>query len=321
LRNTVYGTDFAYRNSRLPRGKIFEANGWIQKSRSEGLHGDDAAWGLSLNSPNATGWRGLAEYRRIEANFDPALGFVNRAGIEDYNLDTGYMKRFGKGSPVRSVLTRIGRTQVNTLDDGNLSSQATTFRMTVDNQTGDNAQLQLINSREFLRQDFTIFRASDGSRSVVIPQGGYEFQEASLAVTANGFRRVSGSATVRGGDYYDGSHVSGTLLVNWSPSRHLNTSVSYSEDHIDLPGGDFTVRLVSARADTVFSSHWSWTNLLQYDNVSQVLGINSRVHWQPRAGRDVYLVFNYGLEDRDQDDNFRATNWDLSLKFSYNLRY
>jgi hypothetical protein len=90
---------------------------------------------------------------------------------------------------------------------------------------------------------------------------------------------------------------------------------------IDLPGADFTVRLIGVKADTVFSSRWSWTNLLQYDNVSEVLGINSRVHWQPRAGREVYLVYNYGLEDRDRTDGFRALNWDLSLKFSYNFRY
>ncbi len=201
-----------------------------------------------------------------------------------------------------------------------MSSELASFRVSVDNQTGDSITPRLIGSHEYLPIPFTIFRATDASRAVVIPAGNYRFEDAELRLSANGFRRVSGSFTARGGEYYDGSHASGTLVLNYIPTRHVNTSVSYSEDHISLPGGNFVARLASVRADLVLSSHWAWTNTVQYDNLSQVLGVNSRIHWQPRAGRDAYLVLNYGLQDRDLDRNFGSVGWDLALKFNYDLR-
>lgn len=321
LDNSVYGTDFSYRNSRLPQGKIVEANVWLQQSDTQGVSGDDAAYGVTVSAPNATAWRGTASYKKIEANFDPALGFVNRPGIEDYVLDGGYMWRFDNTGPLRSVLTRLDYYRADTLDDGQLGSEATTFRVSLENQTGDNSQLRFINNAEVLRAPFTIFRSSDALRTVVIPQGTYRFNEAALQFNTNGFRKVSGGMTLRGGDYYNGSHVNGQFSLNWIPTNHLVTSLSWNEDRISLPGGDFVVRLLGVTADLVFSSHLSWSNLLQYDNVSEIVGLNSRLHWQPRAGQDAYLVFNYGLEDRDRDNDFASLNTDLSLKFSYTLRY
>ena len=60
---------------------------------------------------------------------------------------------------------------------------------------------------------------------------------------------------------------------------------------------------------------------MQYDNVSEVMGFNSRLHWIPEAGRQAFLVFNYGLIDRDKDNTFTSTNTDISLKFNYTFRF
>ncbi len=75
LGNTLYGVDYTYRDSNL-RGKLFEANGWAQRSQTEGPRGDDDAWGVGVSSPNGRGWRGTGEFKRIGASFFPALGFV-----------------------------------------------------------------------------------------------------------------------------------------------------------------------------------------------------------------------------------------------------
>jgi hypothetical protein len=70
-----------------------------------------------------------------------------------------------------------------------------------------------------------------------------------------------------------------------------------------------------------FSNTLSWTTLFQYDNVSEVLGFNSRLHWIPEAGREAFLVFNYGMNDLDKDNDFTSTTADVSLKFNYTLRF
>jgi hypothetical protein len=61
--------------------------------------------------------------------------------------------------------------------------------------------------------------------------------------------------------------------------------------------------------------------MLQYDNISEELGINTRLQWIPQAGREALMVLNYALEDRDKDNTFHAAAADLSIRFRYTLRY
>jgi hypothetical protein len=75
------------------------------------------------------------------------------------------------------------------------------------------------------------------------------------------------------------------------------------------------------RAELIFSSTLSWVNLIQYDNVSENLGLNSRLHWIPQAGREGFLVLNRNMTDLDRDDSFRPVAADLAAKFSYTWRF
>jgi len=109
--------------------------------------------------------------------------------------------------------------------------------------------------------------------------------------------------------------------MNWRPTRQYDVGVNFTENEIDLPAGNFTVRLITLDTKIAFSSTLSWSNLLQYDNVSEVMGFNSRLHWIPEAGRQAFLVFNYGLSDPDKDNEFHSTGADFSLKFSYTFRF
>ena len=63
------------------------------------------------------------------------------------------------------------------------------------------------------------------------------------------------------------------------------------------------MRLFGLNSQYAFSSTLSWNNLIQYDNVSENLGINSRLHWIPKAGQQAFLVLNWGLIDTDKDNS------------------
>jgi len=81
------------------------------------------------------------------------------------------------------------------------------------------------------------------------------------------------------------------------------------------------LRLYGWNVQYAFSSTLSWSNLIQYDNVSENVGINSRVHWIPRAGQQAFVVLNWGMSDADKDNHFDSTFADLSLKFNYTFRF
>ncbi len=56
----------------------------------------------------------------------------------------------------------------------------------------------------------------------------------------------------------------------------------------------------------MFSSTLSWVNLIQYDNVSDTIGVNMRLHWIPVRASEIYFVINHSLEDFDRDNTFHS---------------
>jgi hypothetical protein len=89
-----------------------------------------------------------------------------------------------------------------------------------------------------------------------------------------------------------------------------------------LPAGNFETRVVQLTLEGDFSSSLSWTNLIQYDNISETIGINSRLHWIPRAGREGFLVLNHNLQDIDNRDNdFHSSFSETTIKYSYTFRF
>ena len=80
-------------------------------------------------------------------------------------------------------------------------------------------------------------------------------------------------------------------------------------------------RVVRVSLEAVFSSKLAWINLIQYDNVSETVGVNSRLHWIPQAGREAFLVLNHNLQDLDRDDDFHSSFSELTLKYGYTFRF
>ncbi|MGV3591474.1 MAG: hypothetical protein ACO1PZ_07270, partial [Gammaproteobacteria bacterium] len=278
-------------------------------------------WGAGVAYPSSQGWRGAYTYKEIGRNFDPAVGFVNQTDVGDHALDFGYRLFFRPGGLMRSVYGGFDGYRAVNLDDRDVNNQNLGLRITANTNSGDGIFTRLITSREVLRTGFAINRASDGSRTVVIPAGDYSFTEGMVGIDLASQRKISGRLSVRGGEYFDGNRVQRNLELSFRPTARYNFGLSYNENEIHLRHGNFTVRLMTLQSQIAFTSTLSWSTLLQYDNVSEAMGINTRLHWIPEAGRQAFIVLNYGLMDPDKDNVFESYRADLSLKFSYTIRF
>ena len=109
--------------------------------------------------------------------------------------------------------------------------------------------------------------------------------------------------------------------VGWRPTRHFRIAAEYEYNDVTLPEGDFIARLARLTLEAAFSSTLSWVNLIQYDNVSESIGVNSRLHWVPQAGREGFVVLNHNLEDPDGDNEFHSTFSEATVKFGYTFRF
>ena len=71
--------------------------------------------------------------------------------------------------------------------------------------------------------------------------------------------------------------------------------------------------------NVTFSTAVSWNNTVQWDNVSDTIGINSRVRWEIKPGDEVFFVVNQGFDA--EDGEFRSLSTALTLKVGLTLRY
>jgi hypothetical protein len=321
LDNTLVGTDFRYRNTNF-YGNAVETVAFYEQTDSEGKSNkDNAAYGMGFVLPNAQGWQGLYYYKRVEDNFNPAAGYVNRTGIEDHHLNFGYRDFMKPGQHFRSVLYAAEGYRAETLNDGRLLTENIGFRISSFTNTNDAYFTRYIYNKEVLAVPFRIFRSSDGYKSITLPTGEYAFSEYFLGLQFGPQRKVSSNLNLQGGEYYDGNHMQYRGNTTWRPNRNFSIDLSFTFDDISLPYGDFYVRQFGLTTQYSFSSTLAWSNLVQYDNVSENLGINSRLHWIPKAGQQAFVVLNWGLTDPDKDNNFDSTIADLSVKFNYTFRF
>ncbi len=181
------------------------------------------------------------------------------------------------------------------------------------------ARLVYTMNDERVMQPFVIY--SSGGQTVVIPPGSYEFDDYGFDVTTGAQRKYAGRLIYRTGDFYDGERTNAGGDFTWKQSRFFTARLGYDWNRVELPQGNFTTRVMRLTSEVGFSSQLNWITLLQYDDVSEIFGIHSRLVWIPKAGREMFLVLNRNFEDTDKDNSFNSVTSELSAKISYTFRF
>jgi hypothetical protein len=93
----------------------------------------------------------------------------------------------------------------------------------------------------------------------------------------------------------------------------------HESDGVDLPEGSFIVRVMSARADLLFTPELTWSTIVQYDNDSEIMGFFSRVRWEFILGQEIFFVVTQNYL-REEDRGFRTVSGEVTLKVGLTLR-
>jgi len=309
--NSVVGADFIFRKSNGPFGQILQGQVWYQQSSTSGIHGDDRAFGAGFSIPGDR-VRVSLNTMEIQENFSPALGFVNRAGIRQYQSLFRYRTR------PDSRRWRLFDHQLENLlvtDTGGevLTRESRILPIVLQTHGEDTLTLKWQRSYEYARTPFMLFGRLE------VPAGIYEFDRHGLSLTTGLQRPVSLTLSVEKGDYFGGERLEKFVELQWRQSAHLFLGLGFRENDVNLPGGQFTSHLGSLRADIAFNSFWSLTNLLQYDNAVERFRFNSRLRYEPEAGREMLLVFDH--RSATYDNRLESIDNEIILKLSYTLRF
>ena len=103
------------------------------------------------------------------------------------------------------------------------------------------------------------------------------------------------------------------------PNGHLALVLQMERDEVSLPHGNFVTQLYSGRLNYNFSPNVAWSNLVQYDSESRLLGFQSRFRWIVKPGNDLFLVVGRGWFHRFDGDYVPSFDG-ASVKLQYTLR-
>jgi hypothetical protein len=94
------------------------------------------------------------------------------------------------------------------------------------------------------------------------------------------------------GEFFDGTSRDLEASVELRSAPHLITSLDYEIRSVRRPGPDFTAQVARLEVGLAAHPRLGGSALVQWENESDRLGLNLRVHWMPRPGTDLYLAWN-----------------------------
>ena len=316
--NTVAGADFAYRNTRFSDTHSLTGDFWYQQSDTKGIEGDDKAYNLEMQlSTSGTGFGTSLRYTYLGDEFYPAMGFANRTGIEQFSGFVNW-RYFLRDHPlIRNNFGFLRLSRTDRIDTGELQSENLFWRIiSINTHSGDELEIQAQKEKEGLVVPFQI------RPGIVIPAGEYAFNTVGIALNTTNQRNFSPDISYEQGGFFNGDRREAELGLDWAANRNLTMSLNYNFIDVEMPEGDFVSRLISMDMNLAFNTRWSWVNLLQYDNGSDTVGLNSRLHWEPQAGEDLYLVLNYNTDSLDGAfRGLQVRESEVVLKYTRNFRF
>jgi len=150
--------------------------------------------------------------------------------------------------------------------------------------------------------------------------GDYAWVEHMLKYSTSTRSKLSSTTYLSGGEYYDGNIVKLNTSLTYRPTASFKIKLDYGENRGHLPVGDFTTRVESMALDFSFGPKVSWDTLLQADNQSDTLGVQSRLKYALEDGRELFFVADSGWEEL-ANRMIVPTQHNLTLKVVYALRF
>ena len=278
--------------------------------------GDRSSRGIRLNYPDDI-WRAHMSYREFGDEFNPAVGFTPRNGFRRVQPTLTWAPRPDRWASVRQMEFGIRYEHLLNLENV-LQTRQTTFTLfQAQFQSGDGFGVRSTNTFERLNGPFKI---SDG---VVLPVGEYRSNEVRIDGRTASQRVVSSNFGLSKGQFWSGHRTSGYLNITGKPFQGITLSSLYRRDDVDLAQGSFSTDLVRMSGAWHVSPWTSVTGNVQYDSVSEIVGLFARLRWILRPGSEFFLVYtqNWQYDPAEAHDRFATLSRGATTKLNYTHRF
>jgi hypothetical protein len=317
-RQTV-GVDFRLATSTFRGTQNISLSGWYAGATQTAPGRGTAAYGATFAYPNDR-WNANLDVRTVEANFNPAVGFITRNAYRRYVPYLNFGPRPRNNRTVRQFnFTVIGDIQT-TLDNERIARNVTIQPFQVELASNDRFGMLLIPRSERLDSPFTI-NVAPGQR-VTLPSGSsHDFLRYQANWRTSNRRPVAFEGRYEAGDFYSGSREEFVSNVTFRIVPGVFVYTAAELNRIELPEATFTTRLYRVVPEVQFTPFITWVNNIQYDTVSGGAGWQSRFRWIVRPGNDIYVVYTHNWLDDPLLAQFATQDRRLSTKALYTYRF
>ena len=223
--------------------------------------------------------------------------------------------------------------QLNDLETNELLERTWDFGIfNVDFESQDQFNVQLTRQYEFLDRTFEV------SEGIPILPGDYVTWNANARLQTARYRPVSVQAGVEYGDFWDGDRTGLSTEVTVQPRPGYRLSASVERNEITLPAGAFDTNLFRVEGGWDISPWASLTGNVQYDDVTELVGLFGLLRWIVKPGNEIFLVYTHnwqrldplldpgdpqipGADPRFGDRPFETLSQGATIKVNYTWRW
>ncbi len=276
-------------------GRNVEPSFWINGSRTPGHRGTPLAWRLATDYPNDL-FDNFVSLYRINAGYDPFLGFVRRTGIWESNGHIDYFPRPKIGGVRKlTIVAPVPSWDIIADEAGSLTSpktwQTAEFEWTplgVTMQSGDYYELNVQRKMDAPSSAFEIFP------DINVASGRYWWTRYEAEYRSSIGRPLSVQPKVSVGQFYDGHGAELSTSVTFRGGGHVILGADYDYVSARVAGGHFDAISTGGRIEYAFTTRADFLGFVQYNNEDRRSDFNLRFHWTPVIGDDLYVVWNSG---------------------------
>ncbi len=292
------------------------ANSNVDPDADKSLN-DLSARGLRLNFPNDI-WSGHVSYREFGADYDPQAGFVRRNNFRRVEPRINWQPRPAWIKQIRQLGFGLQYRHLVAMDTGVPEEREWEMELLgIAFESGDNVSVELTRRFEEL---YDRFEVSDG---VDIFPGGYTVQRYSVGGYTAGRRKISVYGGVEWGGFWDGSSTEVDVRATFRPNAGVSVGASVGYNDVDLPRGAFSANVYELETEWDPTPDVSAIAQIQYDDVSERVGVFARLRWIVRPGSNIFLVYRHNWENRGAGlfDNRDLVTVSQGASFKLNYTY
>jgi hypothetical protein len=312
--NQVFGLDASYQTSEFLKDKnLIIAGSFTTSTEDFSTQKEAITYRAFIDYPNDL-IDNYMSYASMQKNFNPELGYIRRTDYDSYSWYLRITPRvFTKYGVKRLVLKPWGFTAYYTHSTGELESFRNETRpLGAVFQSGEQFEVNFIQS--FDRLD----RAFEVTDEISIPEGKYWMYKYEFQFETYQARRIWIALLYNWGDFYNGKIKTFESELGVNVNKHLNFNGAYTFNIVDFPDGSITTNEIALYLNYAFTTKLNISLFSQFNDLDEVMIYNLRLHWIPKVGSDLYVVYNIGYYEQIKEiDYLKPTTTDAAVKLVY----